>query len=1054
MPKKIYTEEELNKMTPQERYNALSPFASTVSADKMFAKTEIDTFKNAFFKPLKNSHLEMDNTEIRSAFFAWALGTKKDMTPEKLFDLSDDEFKTLKNEFKEFVAAKPASGPEFDKLDEQQKNERASEYASIHAAAFNKIKDTKIPSIKGLSQSEVEKVVFDPKHMIFEFMGNTLQQNFLNLPAKSPIRNAYNSAFNKVAGGKYGTSTYMDNLAHFDSLMYTMRTTIHPEFSEKEKAINKIISDTILDSEFKGKNPGEYIDRFNTIGLDINLAYSNDYFKNFTDEEFKTLQSKSLSDLKKDDTALYEKTILEFDKALPKNEYFSSTAKEIKERLAAEAKAKKDRDDKVNSHTNDYNNIIKKLNSEGHDALTYHPIYDYIYYKDGLFDLDRTFDNILYNLNLDFNNVFGELYENQKEAYNAFNKANRTNYDFLDNFYVSDPNATYKKIPVKNVVKQLVNKYPDHFKFDVDEEKYARAIVMAELISKHYIAYKPYLYEAVGNDKTAIVRPEYGDDKLYIMSPERLKEATDNPNSYEAFNVKTAARIDKKDKEYYSGLAKSERKYQEELEKLAKEAKIKEEKDAKERAEAEAEEKKALADKQKKEFEDNRAEMARKEQELREKKAEEEIRKKVLEEQRKAELENEAEELKRIEEEIRKAEEERIKLAIRDNEINCHVNENLTKYSDQVGKIISLDIASVIKDGEFTIKAILEKGNKKFNSKKAGKTEVKKEQEAEFTLNNINTNIKVKADVVNEIQENMNRPDNVKDNYGFSQGSLGEYRSDLNKRHWIKFIGGGASHELGFLKHQIDRTIEIINKIAEDNKKTLYNENNSRLRDELIEKIKKAAAKYIAEKRGKKHANDTTWEPSTRMGKARFKAAKNILKFCEDYEKKYKLADEVKRDITNMTYDFTNNKEWSNLALDVDTKAAKTEAEKNAVVKEINNVAYGMLLGAVAKNLMDKEGYNYEGAKIVTIEDLDKWKENAVFKSVMSNIKGNNDFEKAVNLRSKLIKNDGTDFIKEFSKATVAAKQAEDKTKADAEKAKADAAKQVKQPKPGKGLGK
>ena len=333
------------------------------------------------------------------------------------------------------------------------------------------------------------------------------------------------------------------------------------------------------------------------------------------------------------------------------------------------------------------------------------------------------------------------------------------------------------------------------------------------------------------------------------------------------------------------------------------------------------------------------------------------------------------------------------------------------------------------------------------------------------------------ADPVKEAKKDAKLPKGVKDNYGLDErrGSAKEFLEKWKKGlETTRTFAGGSSHELTHLKRMVDRTIELLDKIEDDNQKGNFSLENCRLRDEMMNKLGRAAEEYISDKRGVKHQNDENWRPFWDMGIKRFESALILSAYVKNYNKNYALDGKteysqklkeikninfrtVERNFETMTYDPLDPKEWLEMIKDVDNirrepkkgmKESKAKAIKENQKQDIRNIedaVVGFLISKFALYDLEKqkgEFYNEEHARLVFDDNAKRLKGSKLFGQFMETIKGKDDFEKAMNLKKLAESKDGDKLIKEYAKLMRANKNKK-KEEASAKKSEAEIKKEA-----------
>ena len=307
------------------------------------------------------------------------------------------------------------------------------------------------------------------------------------------------------------------------------------------------------------------------------------------------------------------------------------------------------------------------------------------------------------------------------------------------------------------------------------------------------------------------------------------------------------------------------------------------------------------------------------------------------------------------------------------------------------------------------------------------------------------------ADPAKEAKKNAKLPKGFNDNYGLDErrDSTKEFLEKWKKGlETTRKIAGGASHELTHLKHMVDRTIEILDKIEADNKNGYFSLENCRLRDEMMNKLGRAAREYISDKRGVKHQNDPNWRPFWEMGKKRFESALILSDYVKHYNNEYALDGKskysqrlqklerfnyikIERNFETMTHDMMNPNEWLEMIKDVDNirrepkkgmkEAQIREIEENQKqdIQNIEDAVVGFMIAKFSLRSLQKnesEFYNEEHARLVFDDNAKKLKESPLFAKFKESIKGKDDFEKAMNLKKLAETDNGNKLLKEYSK--------------------------------------
>ena len=328
------------------------------------------------------------------------------------------------------------------------------------------------------------------------------------------------------------------------------------------------------------------------------------------------------------------------------------------------------------------------------------------------------------------------------------------------------------------------------------------------------------------------------------------------------------------------------------------------------------------------------------------------------------------------------------------------------------------------------------------------------------------------ADPAKEAKKNAKRPKGFNDNYGLDErrNSTKEFLEKWKKGlETTRIIAGGASHELTHLKHIVDRTIEVIDKIEADNKNGNFSLENCRLRDEMMKKLGRAAQEYISDKRGVKHQNDVNWRPFWEMGKKRFESALILSDYVNQYNKEYALDGKsnyskkllgiqnfnfrtIERNFETMTYDMMDPNEWLEMLKDVDNirrepqkgmgelQIKTLEENQKQDIQNIEDAVVGFLVSKFSLLSLQKneaEFYNEEHARLVFDDNAKKFKKSPLFTKFKETIKGKDDFEKAMNLKKLAETNNGDKLFKYYTKMVLENK-AKKQTEASAEKSEAE----------------
>ena len=356
-------------------------------------------------------------------------------------------------------------------------------------------------------------------------------------------------------------------------------------------------------------------------------------------------------------------------------------------------------------------------------------------------------------------------------------------------------------------------------------------------------------------------------------------------------------------------------------------------------------------------------------------------------------------------------------------------NQRMIEQQYEIGRMdneVNTNVRNVVGDQQKNIKNIIEEDLKNFEN----------------------------ADPAKEAKKDEKLPKGVNDNYGLDE------RRDTTKeflKKWKKGLettrtfAGWSSHELTHLKHMVDRTIELLDKIEADNKKGNFSLENCRLRDEMMQKLGRAAQDYISDKRGIKHQNDSNWRPFWEMGKKRFESALILSDYVKQYNKDYALNGiseyakklskikkfdniKIERNFETMTHDMLDPDEWLEMLRDVDTirrepkkgmkesRIKELKANQKQDIQNIEDAVAGFLISKFtlrALNMDDSEFYSEEHARLVFDENTKKLKESPIFAKLKESVKGKDAFEKAMNLKKLAEKDNGVKLLKTFSQMVI-----------------------------------
>ena len=243
-------------------------------------------------------------------------------------------------------------------------------------------------------------------------------------------------------------------------------------------------------------------------------------------------------------------------------------------------------------------------------------------------------------------------------------------------------------------------------------------------------------------------------------------------------------------------------------------------------------------------------------------------------------------------------------------------------------------------------------------------------------------------------------------------------RGLLDTKHRFVHIGS-SSHELGRLKHSVDRLMEVMRHFEN---KDHVEDRYLKLRRELIRNIEKEAQKYIELKQGTKHKGDNNWQPFSEMGRARYRAAKELLNFAKNYpEPDYEYGKAPADSITDKVVDLLDKDQWLSRLGDIDPKAKKPEDvdEQNRQIDEIQDCVVGLLNAHFSRKFIEKEELSEDAAEFLFEDNSEKLKNGKIFKKMLEAIPAKDPWEKAMSLKKAIEADGGAKILKRYEEVVL-----------------------------------
>ena len=1037
MPRKLPTVDERSKMSEKELFESLNP-RSQWKPDQLFAEDQIKDLNTRMYG--KNAEDETYNEYLlRDTLVAYVLA-KDDMTIEKIEELTLDQMKGYVKEFDQFIKNTSVFA---EGLTPQQSDVNASKLGEVFGKAAAKLKDVKIPEIH--NETDIQDAFASlsipacASNAISYALGNFRTRKTYVMKSG---QNAFDKSFKEnlpeemkeVTGRSFRTVRGAFEMA----VSY-----LAPGTTPTQKAATRFILENDVTEQLGGKgfvevkNAPQYTGNYDSASdciYDDNFSLES----NMTKEE---IDKAATADIGKDDP-LYNKMLHslengfntvagkngfknympELDKKLDtvKAEEEAQRVREEQERRVREAEEhKKQVDEQLNAlDTADYSNLrnhrilgkLKDVNGFEIPALV-------SYYRP---DNDTSeMDEVA----KEFDEVFGGLYNTQKplleENKNALNDSDPM-YNFLRSFTVKNP-STHKSLNLDDLAHETVltntdyeNRKDTKFRGSSylnlrrnDEEielynKIMKSVLMYSIKKGCELEFTPFV-------KTA----ELQENKAFINKGETV-----------GFKLHTASELrdietDKRNKQWLEEderrrIAEEKRRQEEEKQRIEDEKAQKEyiaqiEKEREERRKQfEEEERLRKLEEERKEAE----EKARKAKELEEKnKAREEwaatheinSEKDYPEHLRDEELVKDEELLEQIDRD-EKAERKRQQGVIDD------INNNVGKQYIDINEIQKEDAKNAIEDINKTEKKVSDK--RKVNVPEGyvddhggiNKDDAIKLKEAQDEFENGNDNI---IEAANDDKTVHRMEDEAA--LGIS---IKTTRKQLSAKHWFG-MAGVSSHEMDKLR---DAT-EYVMKLNQKNQAYLnrtyaqFHADHTALMDEAVALMGKAADEYLAEKRGKKHANDPNWKPHTGMGKKRFEAALALSKYAKAYKRQHSLEALGKKGqedkYTSKVFDPDKLEDWVERMKRIGNEKPKTEEEQKKVIKDIKRTAAGMLACKYGHVVDLKENNHYQLEDVIISDNAEKFYKSNEFKQMCELNNGKDAWEKAMNVKKLASKNNG-----------------------------------------------
>ena len=1029
MPRKLPTVDERSKMSEEQLFNDLNP-RSQWKPDQLFAENQVKNLNTRMYG--KNAEDETYNEFLlRDTLVAYILA-KDDMTIEKIEELTLDQMKGYVKEFDQFIKNTSVFA---EGLTPQQSDVNASKLGEVFGKAAAKLKDVKIPeihnetdiqdafaslSIPACASNAISYALGNfrtRKTYVMKSGQNAFDKSFKeNLPEE--MKEVTGRSFRTVRGAFEMTVSYLA-----------------PGNTPSQKAATRFILENDVTEQLGGKGFLELKNAPQYTG-DYDSASDYIYDDNFSLESNMTkeeIDKAATTDIGKDDP-LYNKMLHslengyntvagkngfkgympELDKKLDtvKAEEEAQRVREEQERRVREAEEhKKQVDEQLNAlDTADYSDLrnhrvlgkLKDVNGFEHPALV-------SYYRP---DNDTSeMDEVA----KEFDEVFGGLYNTQKqlleENKNVLNDSDPM-YNFLRSFTVKNP-STHKSLNLDDLAHETVltntdyeNRKDTKFRGSSylnlrrnDEEielynKIMKSVLMYSIKKGCELEFTPFV-------KTA----ELQENKAFINKGETVGFKLHNgPELRDIETNKRNKQLEEEDKR--RRIAEEKRRQEEEKRRIEEEKAQKEyiaqiEKEREERRKRiEEEEKLRKLEEERKEAE----EKARQAKELEEKnKAREEwaATHKVNSEQdypehlRDEELVEDEELLEQIDRD-EKAERKRQQGVIDD------INNNVGKQYININEIQKEDAKNAIED--------INKTDKKVSDKR----KVNVPEGYVDDHGGINKDDAIKLKEVQDELENGNDEKAIhsKEDEAALGISIKTTRKQLSAKHWFG-MAGVSSHEMDKLR---DAT-EYVMKLNQKNQAYLngtyaqFHADHTALMDEAVALMGKAADEYLAEKRGKKHANDPNWKPHTGMGKKRFEAALALSKYAKAYKRQHSLEALGKKGqenkYTSKVFDPDKLEDWVERMKRIGNEKPKTEEEQKKVIKDIKRTAAGMLACKYGHVVDLKENNHYQLEDVMIGENADKFYKSNEFKQMCELNDGKDAWEKAMNVKKLASKNNG-----------------------------------------------